>query len=110
MIVSNTANAITVATPNENGFALANVAAAEDTYSGSYLFDNVAFRRGGNLKVGDSLEVTDTMTIAEYGMLTHFDADTSFVSMLDLTAGTLVIETGSRIDVTGRGYLGGKGV
>ena len=49
------------------------------------------------------------MTIAEYGLLTHFDADTSFVSMLDLTAGTLVIETGSRIDVTGRGYLGGKG-
>ena len=54
VIVSNTANAITVATPNENGVALANVAAAGDTYSGSYLFDNVAFRRGGNLKVGDS--------------------------------------------------------
>jgi hypothetical protein len=57
---------------------------------------------------GDRLEVTGTMTIDEYGLLTHFDATTTFISRLDLSVGNLVIEETGRIDVTGRGYIGGK--
>jgi len=57
---------------------------------------------------GDLLNVTDTLTIAEYGLLTHFDATPTFISWLDLSVGNLVIEETGRIDVTGRGYIGGR--
>jgi hypothetical protein len=79
------------------------------TYAGVHVYDNITFRRGGNLVMGDLLEVVDNMSIEEYGMLTHFDATASFTSMLDLTVGNLIIDETSRIDATGRGYLGGKG-
>jgi len=108
VIQSNTANTITVTTPNEHGVYFSGVAAAGKIYAGLYRFDNVTFRRGGNLVVGDLLEVTDTMRIAEYGLLTHYESTSSFVNWLDLTVGNLTIDTNSRIDVTGRGYIGGR--
>ncbi len=108
VIQSNTANAITVINPNEHGINFSAVAGAGKTYGGWYRFDNVFFRRGGNLVVGDIIEA-GTMRIEEYGVLTHFETTPSFVSQLDLTVGDLVIDTTGRIDVTGRGYIGGKG-
>ena len=109
IIQTNTENTITVTTPNEHGVSFSAVAGAGKTYAGLYRFDNVTFRRGGNLVVGDLLEVPHTMRIAEYGLLTHYETTPSFVSWLDLTAGSLEIDAQSRIDVTGRGYIGGKG-
>jgi len=109
VIVSNTENTITVETPNENGAAFEDIAHEGATYAGVYTFKNIFFRRGGSLVCGDILKVTDTVLIDEYGLLTHFDATPSFTSLLDLRAGNVVITETGRIDVTGRGYLGGKG-
>ena len=108
-ILTNTSIGITVVTPNENGVEFSAVAQLGDTYAGAYRFDNVTFRRGGNLKMGDLLVVEETMLIDEYGMLTHFDADTAFVSRLDLSVDNLIVETSGRIDASGRGYVGGTG-
>ncbi|RLB03240.1 MAG: hypothetical protein DRG83_07320, partial [Deltaproteobacteria bacterium] len=106
IIVSNTEDSITVDT--SGGKSLTDVAEVGDTYAGVYRFDNVYFRRGGFMVIGDKLIVSDTMLIDEYGKLTHFDAAMDFESRLDLTVGTLeVTDTGS-IDVDGRGYLGGN--
>jgi large repetitive protein len=107
-IQSNASNTITVVTPNENGKNFADIAAAGKTYGGSYVFNNVFFRRGGNLKIGDLFEVTDTLLIEEYGRLTHYDATVSFVSWLNLKVNHLIIDATGSIDATGRGYLGGK--
>jgi large repetitive protein len=108
VILSNTATSITVQTPNENGKDFASLAAAGKTYGGYYRFDNVVFRRGGNLKLGDTLEVTDTLSLSEYGTLTHYDATPTFISWLDLRVKHLVIASTGSIDATGRGYLGGR--
>jgi hypothetical protein len=108
VIQTNTADTITVVSPNENRIAFSTRASAGKTYAGLYRFDNVIFRRGGNLVVGDLMEVTDTVRIAEYGLLTHYEATSSFINWLDLTAGNLIIEPNSRIEVTGRGYIGGR--
>ena len=48
------------------------------------------------------------MRIAEYGLLTHYETTPSFVNWLDLTAGSLEIDAQSRIDATGRGYIGAR--
>ena len=108
VIQSNTADSLTVVSPNENGALFSTVAETGKTYAGSYHFDNVTFRRGGHLMSGDLLEVVDTMWIGEYGLLRHYEATTEFVTRLDLTAGTLTIEPTGRIDVTGQGYPGGR--
>ncbi|MBI5741952.1 MAG: Ig-like domain-containing protein [Nitrospirae bacterium] len=108
-ILSNSANTIIVKTPNENGLNFSNIAGAGKSYAGVYKFDNMTFRRGGYLIMGDFIEIANTMTIAEYGMLTHYDATAGFTSRLDLTVGNLSIDATGRIDVTGRGYIGGRG-
>ena len=109
VIQANTANTITVATPNEHGINFADVAGIGKQYAGSHTFDNLIFRRGGNLMLGDLMEIKDTLSLAEYGVLTHYDATTNFASRLDITVKNLDIGSTGRIDVTGRGYLGGKG-
>jgi hypothetical protein len=106
-ILSNTEDTITVAIPNENGVALDDVAMAGSTYAASWVFDNIVFRRGGHLEVGDLLQVLDTLNLQEYGLLTHPQTTTAYEARLEVEAGTLEIDPDSRIDVTGRGYLGG---
>ena len=106
LILSNTETTITVDTTAKQ--PLTSVASVGDTYTGVYWFDNVYFRRGGWLVLGDQLAVEDTMAIGEYGRLDHFDATISYEPRLDLTAGVLhILETGA-INITGRGYLGGR--
>jgi hypothetical protein len=107
-VQANTGNTLTVVTPNENGVTFSNVAAVGREYAGYYAFDNLIFRRGGSLVTGDLLEVKDTLNLSEYGHLTHFESDTVFVSQLNLKVGSLLIDEHSRIDVTGRGYIGGR--
>jgi len=108
VVQSNTVDTITVVSPNENGVAFSAVSGVGKTYAGLYRFDNVIFRRGGNLVVGDLLEVTDTMQIVEYGLLRHYETTAEFINWLDLTVGNLAIDVNSRIDVTSRGYIGGR--
>jgi hypothetical protein len=109
VIQSNTEDTITVISPNEHNVHFsAPLVVAGKTYSGLYRFDNVTFRRGGNLVVGDLLEVTDTMWVGEYGLLTHYKTTTNFVNWLDLTVENLILETSGWIDVTSRGYIGGR--
>jgi large repetitive protein len=108
VIVSNTTNAIIVQTPNENNIEFIDIAGQNFTYAGVYTFDNVFFRRGGHLETGDRLYVNDTMEIKENGMLTHPETNTTYAARLDLTVDNLVIDSTGRIDVTGRGYLGGN--
>lgn len=48
-----------------------------------------------------------SLTLTNGAVLTHPAADLATVSHLELTVGRLVISTNSRIDVGGRGYLGG---
>jgi hypothetical protein len=105
-VVSNTSTTITVDIASKP--ALTAIAAVGNTYTGIYRFDNVYFRRGGYMVVGDWLVVGGTMKIDEYGRLTHFDATMDFESHLDLTVGTLEVTSTSSINVDARGYLGGS--
>ncbi|MFA7059589.1 MAG: hypothetical protein WC156_02075, partial [Pedobacter sp.] len=108
VVSGNTADTITVVTPNEHGTVFSIVAAAGRIYSGFYRYDNLTFRRGGNLLLGDRLEVPRALILAEHGLLSHYAATDSSTSGLYLTLGTLSIDSTSRIDVTGRGYRGGS--
>ncbi len=106
-IQMNTNNTIMVVSPNEHGVGWSSVAGAGKTYAGFYEYDNVIFTRGGNLVVGDMLDVKNTMNISEYGLLTHYGATTTATSRLDLTVGNLVIDVTGRINADGKGYIGG---
>ena len=81
------------------------VAAIGDMYVGVYRFDNVYFRRGGFLVLGDRLEVSDTLRIGEYGVLTHYDARALWESHLEITASTIEIDATGAINVDQRGCL-----
>ena len=105
-VISNTADTIIVDV--SSGALLTDVAAAGDTYCGIYRFDNVYFRRGGFMVLGDQMIVEDTMAIDEYGRLSHYDATTVFESRLDLTVEHLNISATGSINVNARGYLGGR--
>jgi hypothetical protein len=106
-ITGNSADTITVATPNEHGIAFSALAAPGKTYGGFYRYDNLTLRRGGNLLLADRLEVPGTLSITEHGLLSHFAATDHFTSGLYLNLGTLSIDSTGRIDVSGRGYRGG---
>ena len=105
-IVANTLDTITVDTAGKP--ALTDVAAIGSMYVGVQQFDNLTFRRGGFLVIGDRLLVRDTMSIGEYGRMTHYDATTDWESHLELTVGTLTIDVTGSINLDGRGYLGGN--
>jgi hypothetical protein len=104
-VVSNTATTITVDISGKP--PLASVAATGNTYVAVHRFDNVALQRCGSMVLGDQVVVADTLSIGPSSVLTHYDATTLFTSMLDLTAGTLHVESGGSINVDYRGYLGG---
>ena len=107
-IKGNTADSISVVTPNEHGIAFLNYAASGRSYGGAHHYENLTFRRGGNLLLGDPLEVTGTLKLAEHGLMSHYAATDTFTSGLYLTTGSLLIDNTSKIDVTGRGYRGGR--
>ena len=106
IVIANTEDTIIV--DISGGTSLTEVAAPGDTYAGVYRFDNVMFRRGGFLVTGDRIRVEDTMSINDYGRLTHYDATMSLEPRLDLDVGTLNIANTGSIDVSERGYLGGS--
>jgi large repetitive protein len=106
-IIGNGVDQLVVATPNEHGVAFTDLAADGQTYSGDWRFDDLHLRGGGHLIVGDPLTVAGHLTITEHGLLTHPPTTTGYEPMLLLTAGAIEIDDTGRIDVTGRGHLGG---
>lgn len=107
-IASNTADTLTVITPNANGVAFASVAGANKRYAGAWRFDALTLQRGGFLELGDLLTVSGTLALTEHAVLTHPDTTAAYLGALDLEVGNLTIDATSAIDVTGRGHLGGN--
>jgi len=106
-VLSNTGTSITVDTTGKPDLTAPGVAQVGDSYAAIYRFDNVYFRRGGFLVLGDRLIVGSDMRIDEYGVLTHYATTMNFEPRLDLTAGTLEITGTGSIMVDAQGYLGG---
>jgi hypothetical protein len=104
---------------------LTQVAAVGSTYAGIYSFNKIKITGksrarcdeqlfiddglvvdGGNLIAGDI--TADKIALANGGLLSHANATTESVFALDLSAlSSLVIDSTSKIDVTGKGCLGG---
>ena len=105
-VVSNSGKVITVTTPNEHGVLFANIAGTGKPYRGVYRYENLTLRRGGNLLVGDRLEIPGTLRLSENSVLSHYSSSDLFTSGLYLSVGDLVVDSGSHIDITGRGYRG----
>jgi hypothetical protein len=68
----------------------------------------------GNAAVNNStltlkniLRAGGDLTLRNHSLLTHFAASTTDTSRLDITAVGIDIDTSSKIDVSGKGYLGG---
>jgi hypothetical protein len=103
--VSNTATSITVDLTNK--LPLTSVAAVGSRYSGIHRFDNLYMQRCGSMIAGDQLFVPGTVSIGANSVLTHYDATPGSISMIDLTAGILEVDSSGSINVDARGYLGG---
>ncbi|MFO0689828.1 MAG: Ig-like domain-containing protein [Myxococcota bacterium] len=107
-IASNTSNEIRVVTPNENGVSFASVAAVGATYAGAWHFDELRLRRGGFLELADPLFASVELGLTENSVLTHPETTEVYAPDLVIEAGRVAVDATSRIDVTGRGYLGGN--
>ncbi len=99
---------ITVVTPNENGVEFTSVAAPGATYAGSWRFGSVTVRGGARLTVGDRLAVDGALRVTERSVLAHPETTDRYEGGLVTEAGSVEVEAGSAIDVTGRGHLGGN--
>src|SRR5690606_13932786 len=77
-------------------------------YAAVYRFDNLFFRRGGYLVMGDLLRITDTLLIDEFGRIDHYDATLIFEPRLDVVASLVDITANGFVNVSARGYLGGR--
>ncbi len=54
-----------------------------------------------------AINVTGTLTLQDQSVITHAGATTTSQYMLDIEAAHITIDSTSRIDATGKGYLGG---
>jgi hypothetical protein len=105
-ILSNTQNTITVDLTGKP--ALTAIAAPGDTYAGIHRYDNVYFRRGGALVLGDPIFVSGELRLDENGRITHYAATTAFESRLEITASDFNIMSSGGIEADRCGYLGGR--
>ena len=105
-IVGNTTSTITVALNGRP--ALPSVTAVGATYAAVLRFDDLTMRRGAYLGMGDLLRVGGGLDITENSVLTHIDATPDYAPHLDIQAGAVTLDATSRIDVNGRGYVGGR--
>ncbi len=106
---------------------LTQVAAAGNTYTGVYTLDQVSIMGKAKVLSADRLVISaeltvdgstltlnnndvaaDKITVKNSGLINHLGATTTTTSKVALQATTLfTVDATSRIDVTGRGYLGG---
>lgn len=108
LIGANTDSVITVVTPNENGVAFAAVASPGATYAGDWRFDRVTIRGGAFVEIADPLLVRGRIELTEQSWLTHPETTRAYEAALRVAADTFVIDAGSGIDVSARGYEGGR--
>ena len=60
----------------------------------------------GSLTLKDTLQVTGNIVLTNQSVLSHYGASTTAQWKLDITAPSIIIDSTSKIDVTGKGYLG----
>ena len=107
-VTGNTANIITVATPNENGAVFADIAQTGKVYGGRHSYANLTLRRGASLIVGDRLHLPGHLNLTENSLLSHYSATDTFTSGLYLDIGSMLIDSTSKVDVSAKGYRGGR--
>ena len=107
-IASNTDTTITVVTPNENGVDFASVASAAAIYAGAWFFDDVTLRGGASAVIADPLLANRELAVEENSWLSHPFTTALYEAALELVATTIRVDATSAIDVSGRGYLGGR--
>ncbi len=115
LVVANTHDTITVATPDG---AMTAVAQAGQPYSGGFQLDSVAIRNSAAVEIfdGDTRQVdrggrlvAGALRLENNSVLTHPPATIAAEYGLDLAVGgTVSIDAGSAIDVSYRGYRGGR--
>ncbi|MFA7061103.1 MAG: Ig-like domain-containing protein, partial [Pedobacter sp.] len=59
------------------------------------------------LTLKKAMQVAGNISLQNNSVLTHFAATTTDMSKLDITAANMTIDATSKIDVSGKGYLGG---
>jgi hypothetical protein len=99
----------------------AGVVAGAASYSGEWRFDGIDLLHGAGLRASDPVAGTDLVFDGEVGTVGDIVAETVVVksgavvrpavggSLKFMVSGTMTVEAGARIDVTGLGYLGGRG-
>src|SRR5690606_4271351 len=107
-IIANDAERIVVATPNERGVPFAAVAAPGARYAAAWRFDELRLQGGASVALADPVVVDGLLSVGEHALLTHPETDQAYAAGLELVVGTLALDPTSRIDVTGRGHLGGN--
>jgi len=78
-----------------------------DTSNAVNVVGDLTIGSGSTVTVGGATNVTGAVTLSNGSTLSHKGATTFAVYKLDLTAASLTIDATSKIDVTGKGYLGG---
>ncbi|ABQ27183.1 Ig-like domain-containing protein [Geotalea uraniireducens] len=76
------------------------------TINGSIAIPNLLMDNS-TLIINGSLKAAGNIVMQNKSMLTHSGATTAVVQMLDITATNVTIDSTSKIDVSGKGYLGG---
>ncbi|HQH27396.1 MAG TPA: hypothetical protein PLP17_08375, partial [Oligoflexia bacterium] len=71
---------------------------------GGYTFDNITLRNKARVTADSMLKVAGTLTLSAGSLLTHTRGLESGITIRTLD---LVVDASSKIDATGRGYLGG---
>ncbi|MCP5058760.1 MAG: hypothetical protein GY937_18825 [bacterium] len=107
-IADNTATTISVVTPNENGFGFPSLASPGNTYAGHWRFDRVTLQGGAFVEIADPVTVNDVFEVNERSTLTHPQTSQIYEARLDLSVDALHVDATSQIDVSARGYEGGR--
>ena len=77
--------------------------------SGTYTYGDVIITNGATLTFDGHVTLhANSLILTDNSILTHSSATTETTSSLELDVGTLTIDETSSIDVSGKGYLGGR--
>jgi hypothetical protein len=85
---------------------LQNAALIGDTYSGKFVFPGHLKIRNTFSRISRAVELGN-LTISDNSTLTHPPSTTTSTSFLAIKASKITIDSTSKIDVIGKGYLGG---
>jgi hypothetical protein len=83
------------------------VITGNQTFTGGITTPGNLTLNGGNVTVAGAVNVTGALTLTNGSVLTHLGATTTAQYELNVTAASVSIDATSKIDVSGKGYLGG---